>query len=186
MDIQQLIENYGYVAVVIGTFLEGETVVILAGFAAHRGYLDLSLVMTAAFAGTFVGDQLYFYLGRRHAALLMRLHPRWEPRIVRVLQLVRRYRVLIILGFRFIYGIRTVTPFALGMGKVPSRIFVPLNLLGALVWSAAVSFAGYLFGEAMTIFLGNLRHYEVIILLGMALAGLVVWLIYLWRVNRGK
>ena len=131
MDIQHLIENYGYIAVFIGTFLEGETVVILAGFAAHRGYLALPLVMAAAFAGTFIGDQLYFYLGRRHSLLLMRLHPRWEPRIARVLQLVRRYRILIILGFRFIYGIRTVTPFALGMGEVPARIFVPLNFLGA-------------------------------------------------------
>jgi membrane protein DedA with SNARE-associated domain len=67
MPVDALIAHSGYAAVLVGTFLEGETVLVLAGIAAHRGYLDLPLVIGAAFLDTLFGDQLYFFLGRRHA-----------------------------------------------------------------------------------------------------------------------
>ena len=51
MDLQSIIENYGYAAILIGTFLEGETILVLAGLAAHQGYLVLTWVILAAFAG---------------------------------------------------------------------------------------------------------------------------------------
>lgn len=42
MTLTALIASYGCYALFVGTFLEGETVLIAAGFAAHRGILDLS------------------------------------------------------------------------------------------------------------------------------------------------
>jgi len=63
MTLEYLISHYGYVALVIGTFLEGESVLIVAGFAVHLGYLKLQWVILAAFAGSVAGDQLYFFLG---------------------------------------------------------------------------------------------------------------------------
>ena len=72
MSLETMIATYGYGAVLVGTFLEGETVVLLGGFAAHRGYLDLPWVIAVAFAGSLLGDQLYFYLGRRHSARILR------------------------------------------------------------------------------------------------------------------
>ena len=63
MTIEYLIQTYGYVAILVGTFLEGETVLVLGGLAAHQGYLQLPGVMLAAFAGTLIGDQLFFFLG---------------------------------------------------------------------------------------------------------------------------
>ena len=60
MDLQSIIENYGYAAILIGTFLEGETILVLAGLAAHQGYLVLSWVILAAFVGSLCGDQLFF------------------------------------------------------------------------------------------------------------------------------
>ena len=63
--LESLIANYGYAAVLIGTFVEGETILVIAGFAAHRGYLSLPWVILLAFAGSLAGDQLWFYVGRR-------------------------------------------------------------------------------------------------------------------------
>ena len=56
MTIESFIETYGYAAILIGTFLEGETILVLGGFAAHRGYLSLPWVIVAAFAGTLSGE----------------------------------------------------------------------------------------------------------------------------------
>lgn len=64
MDFHQLIIDYGYLALFIGTFLEGETILVIAGFLAHSGYLELHWVILSAFLGTFAGDQTFFYLGR--------------------------------------------------------------------------------------------------------------------------
>jgi membrane protein DedA with SNARE-associated domain len=59
--------------------------------------------------------------------------------------------------------------------------FVFLNALGALVWAVVVAGGGYLFGNALEGLLGNIRHYEKILFVLVALAGAVVWAIYLHR-----
>lgn len=175
------IEHYGYLAVLVGTFLEGETILILAGFAAHRGYLELPWIILAAFIGTLFGDQLFFFLGRRHSGFLLKHKPHWRPRLEKVQRWFNNYQLLIILGFRFLYGIRTITPFALGMSQVPLRLFIPLNIIGALLWAVVIGVAGYLFGQALEIFLGNLKRYELAALLVLAGIGVSIWLVHFWR-----
>jgi membrane protein DedA with SNARE-associated domain len=122
--MEALIAHYGYLAVLVGTFLEGETILILAGFAAHRDYLQLPWVIIAAFLGTLFGDQLFFFLGRRHSEYLLSRSPHWRPRLERAERLIHNYRVPIILGFRFLYGLRSVIPFALGMSP-PAVVHSP-------------------------------------------------------------
>jgi membrane protein DedA with SNARE-associated domain len=50
--------------VLVGAFFEGETIVVLGGFAAHRGDLVLPGVIAGAFAGSLAGDQFAYFLGR--------------------------------------------------------------------------------------------------------------------------
>lgn len=64
MDLAALIGTYGYWAVALGCLLEGETVLLLAGFAAHRGYLQWPVVVAVAAAAGFAGDMAFFLLGR--------------------------------------------------------------------------------------------------------------------------
>ena len=61
--MKTFIQTYGYWAILIGTFLEGETILVLGGLAAHMGYMDLGGVILAAFAGSLCGDQLFFSWG---------------------------------------------------------------------------------------------------------------------------
>ena len=65
MDITSLITQHGYWLLALACIAEGETVLILAGFAAHRGYLDIRWVMLVAALGGFAGDQTLFWLGRQ-------------------------------------------------------------------------------------------------------------------------
>jgi len=78
--LSEMIAKYGYLAVFVGTFFEGETILVLGGFAAHRGYLELPYVMLAAFVGTVLGDQLYYFIGRRWGVRLLEKRPRWRER----------------------------------------------------------------------------------------------------------
>jgi len=177
MTLATLISSYGYPALVIGTFLEGETILVLGGLAAHLGYLKLSGVILSAFAGSFLGDQLFFFLGRRHSGYILDKRPAWQKRIDRAHRLLAQYETPMILGFRFIYGMRTITPFVLGTSKVRAVKYMILNAIGAAVWATAVAVGGYFFGHAVEPVLGEIKHFEVILLIGVSGVGLVVWFV---------
>lgn len=185
MNLQTLLEQYGYLAIFVGTVLEGETILVLGAVAAHMGYLELPWVISAAMAGTFFGDQVYYFLGRRHGEWVMRRLARWQPRLERVKRLLNRNPVLIIFSFRFLYGFRTITPVIIGMSRFAVLPFVVLNLLAALLWSVVIGLLGYSFGALIQRLLGDMRHYELIAISVVVAAGALVWLVYLWR-RRGR
>jgi len=177
MSLTALIATYGYYAVFLGAFIEGETVLLLGGIAAHRGYLDLYWVMAAAFVGSCLGDQMYFFLGRRYGHAILARFPALQPRAHQAQQLVERYHAPLILALRFLYGLRTIGPMVIGMSTVPALQFVVLNALGALVWTVAVAAAGYAFSNVLETLMPQIRHYEEYLFIGVLAAGVVVWLL---------
>jgi membrane protein DedA with SNARE-associated domain len=175
MSLETLIAAYGYPAVAIGTFFEGETILVLAAFAAHRGYLHLPWVVIWGFVGTFCGDQLYFQIGRLQGMKFLENRPRLSRRYERVSRLLQTHQILLILGFRFLYGMRTITPFLLGASGIPTTRFLVLNTLGGFFWAIAVGVSGYLFGHLAELLIGDLRRYELIIFVGLGLVGGAIW-----------
>ncbi len=184
MTLESFLATYGYPAIWIGTFLEGETILVLGGLAAHQGYLRLSMVILSAFAGSLMGDQLFFFLGRRHSEYVLKKLPGWRSRIARAHQLVGRHERTTIVLFRFFYGLRTITPFVMGMSSVRVGRFVVFNALGALLWAAVLGTAGYLFGQAAQAFLGEIKRFEKWLLAGVLGVGVLIWLVRQWRRRR--
>lgn len=176
MDLAQIVRDYGYIAILLGTFLEGETIVLIAGFLAFTGHLELPLVILAAFVGSCSGDQLYFFIGRLQGRKLISRFPAWQERTDRVFYHVHRHQNLLILSFRFFYGLRNVTPFAVGMSEVKTLRFVTLNLIGAAVWATTFGLLGYSFGHAFEQLLGTVKKYELTALGLLVVLGLVIWL----------
>lgn len=178
MSLEHFIDSYGYLAILIGTFLEGETILILGGITAKLGYLQLSWVIAYAFLGTFIGDQLFFLLGRFQGAPFLLRHPSWVDRARKVQGILERHRILIILGFRFIYGFRTITPYVIGMSRISFLEFFVLNAISAAVWSIIIGLLGFAFGHGLELWLGNIRHYEIRIMLAVILTGTLIWIIH--------
>lgn len=179
--MESIIETYGYLALLVGTFLEGETILVMGGFAAHQGYLHLPWVIAAAFVGTLCGDQLYFYLGRCHSQALLARRPLWQAKIARVHGLLERYRYPLLLGFRFLYGLRTVIPFVIGTSRIPTGLFVSLNIVGALVWAILIGTAGYLFGNAVEAVITDIKHYELEVFCLLGIVGFFLWFLHFRR-----
>ena len=181
MTVEQIVAQYGYPALVVGTFLEGETILIVAGFAAHQGYLRLSLVILAAFLGSLMGDQLYFFIGRLKGRPFVQRRSAWQAKAAKVDLLIDRHGTWIMLGFRFLYGLRTITPFVIGTSRISTSRFLVFNAAGALVWAIAISCLGFLCGAAAETVLRNARKIEGWIALVMLGAGAAIWLIYFLR-----
>ena len=182
--LQSLIESYGYVAVFLGCFLEGETVLVLGGFAAHLGYLSLPVVIgTAAIAG-FVGDQTLFWIGRRWGERIFSAHPKLAALRPRAKRLIDKYGAWAAFGLRFMVGMRLAGAITIGAAGFPQRRFLPANAAGAIVWASAIGGAGYVFGQAFTVFLERARHLELWAFAVLAVGGMAA--VYLLRRRRRR
>ena len=184
MTLSGLIQTHGYWLLAVGCLLEGETILLLAGFAAHRGHLNLGAVLGIAALAGFAGDQFYFWLGRRHGAALLARWPSIGKKVERVQQLLARWRDAVVVFVRFAYGLRSAGPIIIGMSPISAPRFALFNALGAMLWAGLVGGAGYAFGQAAEAVLGKIHNAEVWLLLALAVAGLGWWLLRKWRARK--
>lgn len=184
MSFESIIITYGYWALLLGTLFEGETITIISGFLARRGYLHLPIVIVISFVGTVVGDQTCFFIGRLKGRAFLEKRPAWLKKKIIVDKFLNKHSTITIILFRFVYGIRTITPFVIGMSSITAFRFVILNMLGAFVWAVAFGTAGYVFGTALEFFIQDIKRYEIEVLIALCMVILLIWLINFTRRKR--
>ncbi len=178
------ITAYGYWVVLFGTILEGETIVLIAGYLAHQGYLDLAMVIGMAATGAIIGDHAYFLLGKWKGEQFLQRHPGWRRRGTNVLARLERHQIKVMLGFRYLYGLRTITPFMMGMTGVSLLRFSIFNISGSVVWAVVISVLGYAFGKGVATVFERAHRYEAWILGIMVGAACLLWLYHKWKSAR--
>ena len=190
IHVQQILKEYlelhGYWVLFIGTFLEGEAILLLAGFLAFRGYLDLFGVICTAWAGSFLGDQCYFYLGRvKGRGVLKRFHS-IARKFREALRLIEKYGNFVAFISRFTYGFRIVLPIILGITNLAPRTFLWINLISALTWSIVFSLGGYLFGKSASLVFDNVSNYEHYLVLVLFCFIFLAWCVHAYHVWKLK
>ncbi len=178
LPIIHFIINYGYAAILVGAFFEGESILIIGGLAVQQGYLDLPLVFLCSFIGTLISDNLFFFLGRFHGHKLVSKHKLFGKLTVVSEKFSGRSGPFLSFAMRFMYGFRHLMPVSLGMSAIKGRTFFLFNLLGGLTWVLSIGFAGYFFGDLLEIFLGKIRHYEFRVVVIVILAAVLGHIIY--------
>ena len=176
-DAKELLRRYGYIVILVWTFLEGETIVIIAGMFSGQLHLNPWFIALSAFCGSFLSDQVMFSLGKYKGQSVLKLFPRLGKDIDRAAGLFKKYDVALILGFRFVYGVRNVTPILLGISDVPHRKFFFLNFIGAGVWALTFSFGGYWSGKAFAHIMEQVGHGIFYFLLTVIIAVAAIWFI---------
>lgn len=184
--LREYLHTHGYWVLFLGTFLEGEAILIMAGFLAFQGYLDIVGVIATSFCGSFLGDQFYYYLGYwKGKALLRRFHS-IAKKFREALRLIERYGILVAFISRFTYGFRIILPIILGITSLPPATFLWINMASALTWAIAFSLGGYLFGKSAEIFLEDASKYEHHLMFALlALVG-TAWFLHLYHVWKLK
>src|SRR6266480_7984650 len=182
MDISRLIAENGacfYLIAFIWTFLEGETFVLFAAFAAAQGLLNPALLLAATWLGSFSGDQTYFWIGRYFGLRLLNRFPKWRYGVESALYWLERYNTGFILSFRFIYGVRNFSSFAMGMSAVRWQRFMTLNFAAAGLWAATFVAVGFFLGHAFRAVLGDIARSFGLVMLGVFIAVWVgIWLLH--------
>ncbi len=173
--LRSLVEQYGYAAVFVGALFEGETMLVLGGLFAHRGYLQLPWVMLTAFVGGVIGDQTFYWIGRRYGDRALARLKAPEPLVLRIKRLIQRSAPLAIIANRFLYGLRAIGPIMIATCGVEPARFAFFNAIGAALWAVIVVGGGYLFGDMVESLLGDLHRVEVLLFVAVFCVGIVVW-----------
>ena len=177
-----IIEHYGYWAVFIGAMVEGESIILTASALAALRHFSILRVGIATFAGTLLADQLVYFFGLAYGtqtlSYLCRRFPLWKIHVEKGLSFLKRHETLYILSFRFIYGIRIISPFIIGAQKVPFIRFAVLNVVAAFIWTFISCCIGYFLGTVLGQFTHNI---------GLIIAGILVGIFGLtWLIARRK
>ncbi|GAA4771746.1 DedA family protein [Stakelama sediminis] len=181
MSLEAIVSQYGLPALFVGAGVEGETVVMLGGMLVHRGLLSFWPAILAASLGSLTADQLFFLIGRRLRSWPLVERTRHRPAFKRARQTFERYPTGFILLFRFLYGLRTISPMAIGTTDVPATRFLALNALAALIWGTLFITLGYWFGQGIQTVFGRARHYEYVLAFVAGIAAVVLLVLHIAR-----
>ena len=176
MSPELLLQKFGYLAVFVGTFLEGETILVLAGFFAERGYLQLPLVIACACGGAYVGHVFWFWLGRKQGVKMLDRFPKMKRHFGKGIRIFERYGAPAIFITQWLYGLRITCAVIIGISRISTVKFLIYEAITCIVWAIIIASAGYVFGTAVERVLGRAAHIERYGLIVLVVAGVGFWL----------
>ncbi len=160
-------------------FFEGETFVLLAAAAGrHNNLINPWYLLFAVWIGSYLGDQTWFFLGRRYGMRVLHRIPAAERRMASALRFLEKYGDGFVLTFRFVYGIRNVASVACGLSGMSRIRFAVLNFIAAGLWAASFVAGGWYMASV----LGPDGVGYLLAVVGVAVIGALV--IKFWRGNR--
>lgn len=129
-----------------GFFLPGDSILFSAGLvAAAHGNINIALLVTLIVAAAFFGDQVGFVIGRvvGRPYLDKRQSPRIQGMIANAERFYEHTGWWAVVAARFFPWIRTFVPPIAGISKMNYYRFLSANILGAILWGAGITLAGF-------------------------------------------
>ena len=134
----------------IGFFLPGDSLLFSAGLvAAARDDINIVFLVIAIFLAAFIGDQVGYVIGRKVGRPYLEKHK--SKRMMKMLErserFYERYGWWSVVIARYIPWVRTFVPPIAGAVKMNYYKFLSANALGALLWGAGITLAGFYSGS---------------------------------------
>ena len=143
------LETYGYIGLFLYSLGGGFIALIGAGVLSFMGKMDLTTVIITAFVANALGDVLLFYMARYQKSMMMEGLRKHRRKLALAHIMMKKRGSWIILIQKFVYGIKTLIPIAIGLTKYDFKKFAILNVLSAAVWALVFGFGSYYSGNAL-------------------------------------
>ena len=160
-----LLKEYSYIILFTWSVIEGELGLIAAGLLVHSGDMNLYLSIFIAGIGGFVGDQIYFYIGRYNKKYIQNKLISQRRKFALARALLKKYGWPIIFAQRYMYGLRTILPMAIGTTGFSQKVFALINLISAFLWAGITIIPVYIFGKEILDILNTFKEYWYIVLI---------------------
>jgi membrane protein DedA with SNARE-associated domain len=151
----RLLTEYGYPILFVWSMMEGEIGLVMAGLLAHTGHMSVFIAILVAGVGGFVGDQIWFYIGRYNKKYTLNYFRTHRRKVALAHLLLKKHGWPIIFIQRYLYGLRSIIPMAIGTTRYDKRKFAFINFMSAIVWAAITILLTYFLGDVI---LESLRY----------------------------
>ncbi|MFV0480832.1 MAG: DedA family protein [Campylobacteraceae bacterium] len=170
------LKDFGYIILFFWCMMEGEIALIMGGILSHTGDMYLPLAIFIAAIGGFIGDQVYFYIGRFNKRNIQKKLKKQRRKFAIAYILLNKYGWPLIFLQRYMYGLRTVIPMAIGTTRYSARKFALINLFSAFTWSISIMSLAYFFGESLINLLNFAKHnwYFIVPIIMLLLAAMLM------------
>ena len=175
MNLEQDLITFGYSILYLGTILEGETLVIISAVLCQTGHLEFSWVVCTSFFGALTGDLFFFVMGRFGGGKFLKKRSHWKRRAAKATRLLERHQGMIVLSYRFFYGLRAVIPFLIGVTDYSFCRFMLLSSTGAVVWSITITIVGLNCGKVILPLFAEMKHYQIWLIGAIGIIGVLAW-----------
>lgn len=155
---------FSEVALFLGFFLPGDTLLIAAGVYAATGKLSIISVILVAIIAAVAGDSTAYYIGKKLGPKVFKNENSilFQPsHILKAEVFYKKHGPKTLLVSHFLPVVRTFTPLLAGVAKMPYRQFAMFNITGDIFWATSVSLTGYYIGSKIP----NIDHYILLLVL---------------------
>ncbi|MDZ4715971.1 MAG: DedA family protein [Cytophagales bacterium] len=172
--MEEFLHEYGYIALTAGTFLEGETAILVASSLVYSGFFNGPYTVLFAFFGSFASDWLYFLIGRSNGKYFIEKRPALQKRFDPVQKFFHKNQIQILFSYRFLYGFRVILPLLIGMSGVRPLQFLGYSVSAGLFWATTVSTIGYFAGLIFKLTPESFEENFLLVILGFSSLGLLI------------
>lgn len=137
------LENFGYLVLFLYSMGGGYVAILSAGVLSSLGKLDLTLSIALAIMGNILGSSLFAYFARTQKKDIMKIFSKHKRKIAYLQIMIKKYDWGLFLVSKFLHGIRTFVPLAVGISKYNIVKFFLINSIGAIIWGISLAFLGF-------------------------------------------
>lgn len=163
--MESFIQEWGYIALFLYSFGGGMLAIAVAGVFSFTGDLNIITVIIVAAVSNFLGDMFLFYVARTNKSYAKEMMAKHKRKIALSHLMMRRYGRWVIFIQKYLYGIKTLVPLAMGLTKYDMRKFVFYNLFASIVWAIVVGSTAYILGQLFLDSLEEYKYHGVLVLL---------------------
>jgi membrane protein DedA with SNARE-associated domain len=172
--VESFLEQYGYIALLVGTFFEGETAILVASSLIHDGLFNGPFTILFGFGGSFISDWLYYFIGRLNGKYFIDKRPKLKAKLEPVQRLFQKYQFQVLFSYRFLYGFRVVIPIVIGMSHIKPAQFLFYSIVSGLIWATTVGSVGYLIGRIFNLEASIFEKNIMFIVIGFSSFGIIM------------
>ncbi len=169
--METFLDQYGYIALLIGTFMEGETAILMASSMIYKGLFNFPFTVLAAFSGSFISDWIYYLIGRLNGKYFLATRPKLAARVKPVTDFFHKHKIQILFSYRFLYGFRIIIPLVIGMSGLRPLQYLFFSIVTGLIWAGSVSTAGYWIGRLLNLKVQSFEENILYVILGFGVFG---------------
>lgn len=161
--MEELIRDWGYIILFLYSFGGGFVALVVAGILSYSGELNIVITMLVAGSANFIGDQFLFTVARKNKHQARKMMEKHKRKIAMSHLLMRKYGTWVIFLQKYIYGIKTLIPLAMGLTKYDYRKFIVFNLLASIVWALIIGLSAYMLGELVYTYIEEFKTYGLVL-----------------------